>query len=103
MNHTNAPTEMPPDKRGRRLFPAAWDLSYRVRLLASICTLVLLTGVAITWLAHRSARAGAEVLAQSLFREVSEHAVTHTRSFVLRAAPLVESLRQLADNGRALE
>ena len=40
-----------------------------------------------------------EALADAMFREVSAHAVTHTRAFVLRAAPLVESLRQLAFRG----
>src|SRR5262245_58645875 len=80
-----------------------WDLSYRNRLVAGVCGLVLLTGAAITWLAHGSARARTEALADALFREVSAHAVTHTRAFVLRAAPLVESLRPLADHGLALD
>jgi serine phosphatase RsbU (regulator of sigma subunit) len=82
-----------PHSRGR------WELSYRARLVLGVVGLVLLTGVAVTWLAHRSARASTEALADSLFREVSNHAVTHTRAFVLRAAPLVESLRALADKG----
>ena len=77
--------------------------SYRARLVAGVCGLVLLTGAAITWLAYRSARDSTRALADSLFREVSGHAVTHTRAFVLRAAPLVESLAQLADNGLALD
>jgi phosphoserine phosphatase RsbU/P len=78
-------------------------LSFRTRLTFGVCGLVLLTGAAITWLAHRSARASTEALADALFREVSGHAVTHTRAFVLRAPPLVESLRQLADKGLSLD
>jgi serine phosphatase RsbU (regulator of sigma subunit) len=80
-----------------------WDLSYQTKLVAGVCCLVLLTGAAVGWLAHRSARASTEVLVNSLFREVSGHAVTQTRQFVLRGAPLVESLRQLADQGLALD
>jgi sigma-B regulation protein RsbU (phosphoserine phosphatase) len=80
-----------------------WDLSYRAKLVLGVCGLVLLTGAAVTWLAHRSARSSTETLVDSLFREVSGHAVTHTRSFVLRAAPLVESLRRLANKGLALD
>ena len=34
---------------------------------------------------------------------MSGHAVTHTRGFVLRAAPLVESLQHLGDKGLALD
>jgi sigma-B regulation protein RsbU (phosphoserine phosphatase) len=92
-----APTpvaEPPPGGRG---------FSYRARLVAGVCGLVLLTGAAITWLAYRSARDSTRALADSIFREVSGHTVTHTRAFVLRAAPLVESLAQLADNGLALD
>ncbi len=80
-----------------------WALSYRTKLVAGVCGLVLLTGAAVTWLAYRSARSTTEVLVDSLFREVSGHAVTHTRGFVLRAGPLVESLQQLGDNGLALD
>ena len=77
--------------------------SYRARLVAGVCGLVLFTGAAVTWLAHRSARSSTEALVDSLFREVSGHAVTHTRAFVLRAAPLAESLARLADDGLALD
>src|SRR5262249_37166950 len=55
------------------------------------------------WLAHRSAKASTETLTTSVFREVSGRAATHTRGFVLRAAPVVESLAQLADKGLATE
>jgi phosphoserine phosphatase RsbU/P len=81
----------------------SWDLSYRTKLLAGVCGLVLLTGAAVTWLAHRSARVNAERLVDKLFREVSGHAVTHTRGFVHRAEPLVESMRNLAGSGLALD
>jgi sigma-B regulation protein RsbU (phosphoserine phosphatase) len=64
---------------------------------------VLLTGTAVLWLAHRSARASTETLTSAVFREVSGRAATHTRGFVLRAAPVVESLGQLADKGLAVE
>src|SRR5262249_12148821 len=39
----------------------------------------------------------------SVFREVSGRAAAHTRGFVLRAAPVVESLAQLADKGLAVD
>src|SRR5262249_16920479 len=56
----------------------------------------------VLWLAHRSTRASTEALTGSVFREVSGRAVTHTRAFVLRAAPVIESLVQLADKGLVL-
>jgi sigma-B regulation protein RsbU (phosphoserine phosphatase) len=93
------PAETPPGPPPRR----AWELSYPTKLLAGVCGLVLLTGVTVTWLAHRSARASTEVMTDARFREVSAHAVTHTRGFVLRAAPVVESLGQLADKGLAVD
>jgi sigma-B regulation protein RsbU (phosphoserine phosphatase) len=65
--------------------------------------LVLLTGAVVLALAHRSAQATTEALTGSVFREVSGRAATHTRGFVLRAAPVVESLGQLADKGLAVE
>jgi hypothetical protein len=54
-------------------------LSYRTRLILGISLLVLLSGAAATWLAHRSARSSTTTLADQFFREVSSHAVTHTR------------------------
>jgi serine phosphatase RsbU (regulator of sigma subunit) len=68
-----------------------------------VCGLVLLTGTVVLWLAHRSARAGTEALTGAVFREVSGRAATHARAFVLRAAPVVESLAQLADKGLAVD
>src|SRR5436309_12209491 len=84
------------DRRG-------WELSYRAKLVMGVCSLVLLTGGVILWLAHRSARAGIEALTGSLFREVSGRAAAHSREFVHRAAPVVESLGQLADKGLAVD
>jgi sigma-B regulation protein RsbU (phosphoserine phosphatase) len=64
---------------------------------------VLLTGSVVLWLAHRSARASTEELTGAIFREVSARAATHTRGFVLHAAPVVESCVQLADKGLAID
>jgi sigma-B regulation protein RsbU (phosphoserine phosphatase) len=74
--------------------------------MLGVCGLVLFTGAVITWLAYRSARSTTEVLVDSLFREVSTHAATHTRGFVLRARPVSESLQrlgELGDKGLALD
>jgi sigma-B regulation protein RsbU (phosphoserine phosphatase) len=79
------------------------DLSFQAKLAASVCTLVVATGAAITLLAFRSARSSTTTLADSLFREVSGHAVTHTQAYVFRAQPVVLSLRELADRGLALD
>src|SRR5262245_21295725 len=78
-------------------------LSFRATLVLGVCSLVLFTGAVVLWLAHRSARASIESLTGSVFREVSERAATHTRAFVLRAGPVVESLGQLADKGLAID
>src|SRR6516165_4699633 len=83
--------------------PAARGLSFRAKLVLGVCGLVLLTGAVVLWLAQRSARASTEALTGSVFREVSGRAAAHTRGFVLRAAPVVESLGQLADKGLAVD
>jgi sigma-B regulation protein RsbU (phosphoserine phosphatase) len=83
--------------------PSSRGLSFRAKLVLGVCGLVLLTGAVVVWLAHRSARASTETLTASVFREVSGRAATHTRGFVLRAAPVVESLAQLADKGLAVD
>src|SRR5262249_56908451 len=83
--------------------PATTGLSFRAKLVLGVCGLVLLTGTAVLWFAHRSARTSTEALTASVFREVSGRAATHTRGFVLRAAPVVESLGQLADKGLAVD
>src|SRR5688572_672644 len=94
----SAEESAPPGSSARR-----WEPTYRATLVAGVCGLVLLTGAVVLGLAHRSARAGTEALTGSLFREVSGRAAAHTRGFVLRAAPVVESLGQLADKGVAVE
>jgi sigma-B regulation protein RsbU (phosphoserine phosphatase) len=83
--------------------PTARGVSFRARLVLGVCGLVLLTGAVVLLFAHRSARASTEALTGSVFREVSGRAATHTRAFVLRAAPVVESLVQLADKGLAVD
>jgi sigma-B regulation protein RsbU (phosphoserine phosphatase) len=71
--------------------------------MLGVCGLVLATGAAITWLAHRSASTSTEALARSLFAEVSSHAATQSQAYVVRAAPLVESLVHLANDGLAID
>jgi sigma-B regulation protein RsbU (phosphoserine phosphatase) len=93
-DQTSAPAES---------FSRRRDPSFRTMLVVGLCSLVLLTGAVVLGLAHRSARAGTEELTGSVFREVSGRAATHTRAFVLRAAPVVASLRQLADKGLAID
>src|SRR5436305_12624151 len=81
----------------------ARGLTFRAKLVLGVCGLVLLTGIVVLWLAHRSAQASTEALTGAVFREVSGRAATHTRGFVMRAAPVVESLGQLAGKGLAVE
>jgi serine phosphatase RsbU (regulator of sigma subunit) len=92
---TKPPPQEPPA-------PGRWDLTFRTKLVLGACALVVLTGTAVTWLAYRSAARSTTVLTDSLFREVSARAVAHTQSFVLRAAPIVETLKRLTDNGLAV-
>ena len=70
---------------------------------AKLCGLVLLAGAMIMVVADRSNRSSTGALVDSLFREVSSHAVTQTKDFVLRAAPVAESLQQLANQGLAMD
>src|SRR4051794_5639256 len=86
-----------PQRRRRRPFV----LSYRAGLMLSMSVLVVGTGLALSLLAFRSARASTTKLAYSLFQEVSDHAVTKTREFLLRAVPLSQSLRNLSADGLA--
>ena len=78
-------------------------MTFRTKLLLCMCGLVLLTGAVIIAVADRSNRASTQALADSLFREVSSHAVTQTKDFVQRAAPVAESLEQLSSQGLALD
>jgi phosphoserine phosphatase RsbU/P len=79
------------------------DMTFRTKLLLSMCAMVLLTGAIVIGVADRSNRASTNILVDSLFKEVSSHAVTQTRDFVLRAAPVARSLEQLADQGLLLD
>jgi hypothetical protein len=81
----------------------ARKLSFRAQVLFGICGLVLATGTAITWLAHRSARQSTETLTDAVFREASAHAVSETQAFTQRAPPVVEALRRLANDGLYLD
>ena len=92
----------PADHVGRPWRRLADKLSFRSNLLAGFCVLVLLTGAALILIARQSSRAATSALAEALFRETSAHAVTHTRDFVGRAVPLVESLARLGDGALVL-
>jgi phosphoserine phosphatase RsbU/P len=81
----------------------ARGLSFRAQLILGVCGLVLLTGAAVTWLAHLSARQSTDILTDALFREASAHAVSETRAFTERATPVVETLRRLANDGLVLD
>ena len=87
----------------RRLRVGPRFSSYRTSLIVSISLLVAATGAVVTLLAFRSARAGTTDLAHALFQEVSDHAVTRTRGFLLRAVPIAQGLGNLADLGLATE
>jgi sigma-B regulation protein RsbU (phosphoserine phosphatase) len=82
---------------------ATYGLTFRAKLVLGVCGLVLFTGITVLWLAHQSAQANTEELTGSVFREVSGRAATHTRGFVLSAAPVVQTLGQLADQGLAVD
>jgi sigma-B regulation protein RsbU (phosphoserine phosphatase) len=97
MTHSAAAASSPP------VAPTTQGLSFRAKFVLGVCGLVLLTGAVVLALAHRSAKASTEALTGSVFREVSGRAATHTRGFVLRAAPVVESLGQLADKGLVVD
>src|SRR5262245_13981558 len=89
-----------PDEQRKR--SGGQGLTYRARLVLGIGGLVLLTGAAVTWLAHRSARQSTEALADAVCREASAHAVAETRAFADRATPVVEALRRLGVENLAL-
>jgi phosphoserine phosphatase RsbU/P len=73
---------------------ASAGLSFRARLIMGVCGLVLLTGAALTWLAHQSAVQSTKVLTYTVFREASARAVDETRAFTGQATPVVEALRR---------
>lgn len=78
-------------------------MSFGARLVLAICFLVVSTASLVIWLTEGSIRKTTSVLFDNLFEEVSTHAVTHTRGFVLRAAPVVESIAQLGGDALALD
>jgi sigma-B regulation protein RsbU (phosphoserine phosphatase) len=92
---TATPTQPAPKVRARRR-----GLSYRTSLTLALSLLVALTGIVVSAIALRGARTGTTELAHALFQEVSDHAVTRTRGFLLRAPPVAHALRNLADLGR---
>jgi phosphoserine phosphatase RsbU/P len=65
--------------------------------------LVMSTGGVITFVSDRGNLASTEALVDSLFREVSGHAAEQTKDYVVRAAPVAESLSRLSDQGLALD
>jgi serine phosphatase RsbU (regulator of sigma subunit) len=77
-------------------------LSFRTKLVLSLCGLVLFTGAAVTWLAYRSARQSTEVLTGIAFREASAHVAAEARAFTERANPVVETLRRLGTDNLAV-
>ena len=89
-----APNRPAPEGGGAR-----GGVSFRTSLVVYLALLVALTGLAVGAIALRGARAGTTELAHALFQEVSDHAVTRTRGFLLRAPPIAQGLRNLADLG----
>src|SRR5262245_48050506 len=83
--------------------PKAGGLSFRTKLMAGVCALVVATGGIVAWLSHRNASRTSRALGESVFREVSGRAATHTRAHVLAAAPVVEVMRNLAGQTLALD
>jgi serine phosphatase RsbU (regulator of sigma subunit) len=85
----------------RRRATSGRGVSYRLSLVLSLSLLVVATGLAVSGFAFRGAAAGTTELAHALFQEVSDHAATRTRAFLMRAAPIAEGLGNLADLGMA--
>src|SRR5436309_12218273 len=76
-------------------------ISYEASLIVTFSLLVLGTGLAVTLLSFRATRASTTPLAHALFQEVSDHAVTQTRGFLLRAVPVATALGNLSGLGLA--
>jgi phosphoserine phosphatase RsbU/P len=83
--------------------PHVLDLTFRTKLLLTMCGLVLLTGAVLLAVADHGGRASTRTLVDSLFREVSGHAAAQTKAFIARAAPVAESLEQLSDRGLEMD
>jgi serine phosphatase RsbU (regulator of sigma subunit) len=67
--------------------------------MISVSLLVAATGLVVTAISFQGARTGTTELAHALFQEVSDHAVTKTRAFLLRAPPIARGLGNLSDLG----
>jgi serine phosphatase RsbU (regulator of sigma subunit) len=72
-------------------------------LVISITTLVLLSAGAVMLAAFLSSATVARTLADSLFREASNHAVTRARNHVLGVTPVVNALARIAAGALALD
>jgi len=81
--------------------PHARALSYRAGLMIWISLLVLAIGLVLSGLAFREARVAGTAAALTRFQEVSDHAVTKTREFVLRAVPIAQAVGNLSGLGLA--
>jgi len=92
------PPPSPPPGLGSAADPGR-GMSYRASLILSLSLLVLATGLVVSLLSFRGARAGTAELANALFHEVSDHAVTKTRSFLQRASPISQALGDLSGMG----
>ncbi len=79
-------------------------LSFRTKLVLGVCGLVFADwcSCVVVRATERKGQHGSALTAD-VFREASGRAVAHTRAFVLRAPPVVESLAQLADKGLAVD
>ncbi len=97
------PATQPANQASNDVSNRSLDLTFRTKLVLSMCLLVLLTGAALIAVAERGNQASTKTLVDSLFQEVSRHAVTQTKDFVLRAAPVAESLEQLSSQGLAID
>jgi sigma-B regulation protein RsbU (phosphoserine phosphatase) len=78
-------------------------MSYEASLILSLSVLVVSTGIVVSLIAFRGARTGTAQLANDLFREVSDHAVTKTRGFLQRAVPIAQAMGELANLGLATD
>jgi phosphoserine phosphatase RsbU/P len=91
------------DQPGLSGHQPGFDLSFRARLILSMCALVLLTGAIVFFVAIYGARLNIQALTTTLFQNVSSHAASQTQDFVLRAAPVAQSLEQLSNQGLHLD
>lgn len=78
------------------------DLTLQTKLLLAIGLLVLFTGLVFIIVADYGLRKSTNAQAAALFSEVSANAVGQTKDFVLRAAPIAQTLQQLANHDLGL-